>query len=64
MNKVTLTKNITRGEELVIIPKKEYDKFLAAYREREADEDIRRGRLSRAYKTKKELKTALNKLKK
>ena len=71
MNRVMLTKDITKGDELVVIPKKEYDRFLAVYekfgwdeKERQADEDILKGRLSRGYKTKKDLKAALNKLKK
>jgi hypothetical protein len=66
-----LTKDITKGDELVVIPKKEYDRFLVAYekfswdeKERQADKDILKGRLSRGYKKKKDLKAALNRLKK
>lgn len=71
MNRVMLTKEITKGDELVVIPRKEYDRFLAVYekfgleeKERQADEDILKGRLSRGYRTKKDLKVALDKLKK
>ncbi len=69
MNQVTLTKN--KGEELIVIPRKEYDKVLLAYeklkwyrKEREAHADIVKGRLSAGYTTKKELRVALQKLKK
>jgi len=61
---------ITEGEELVLVPKKEYERILTMYKkygwaemEREADEDISKGRISVAYKSKKELTRALNKLK-
>lgn len=30
MNTITIPKKITRGEELVVIPKKEYERFLRA----------------------------------
>ena len=70
MNRAMLAKNIVNGDELVVIPRREYDKFLAVYekfvwdeKERAADEDIRKGRLSPSYKTGKELRAALNKLK-
>ena len=71
MNRTLFAKSIAKGEELVVIPRKEYDKFLAAYaqfiwhtKEREAHDDIVSGRVSRAYTTKKELRAALLKLKK
>ena len=71
MNRVTLTKEITKGEELVVIPRKEYDKILFAneklkwyQKEREAHGDILKGRVSRGYTTQKELRAALNNLKK
>ncbi len=61
---------ITEGEELVLVPKKEYERILTMYKkygwaemELEADEDISKGRISVAYKSKKELTRALNKLK-
>ena len=71
MNQITLTKKITKGDELVVVSRKEYDKAVAAYKklqwyekEREAHNDIMKGRLSRVYKTQKELRGALVKLKK
>lgn len=71
MNKVALAKNISTGEEMIIMPRNEYEKFCSAYekvgwleKEREADRDILAGRVSQTYRTKKELKTALDKLKK
>ncbi|HEY4478916.1 MAG TPA: hypothetical protein VI981_00970 [Candidatus Paceibacterota bacterium] len=71
MNQITLTKNITKGDELVVISRKEYDRVLVAYeklkwhqKEREAHDDILKGRLSKGYTTKKELRAALDKLKK
>ena len=71
MNRVTLTKEITKGEELVVVPRKEYDKILVAYekskwhqKEHEAHDDILKGRISRGYTTQKELRMALNNLKK
>ena len=70
MSITMITKNVTKGDELVVMPRKEYDRFLAVYKkfgsdvkESEADNDILKGRLSRTYKTKKELAVALNKLK-
>jgi hypothetical protein len=71
MDALTISKKITKGEELVVIPRKMYDRFLAVYekrgwsmKEREANEDIMVGRISRGYRTKAELKVALNRLKK
>ena len=70
MNRVMLTKEITKGEELIVMPRKEYDRISVAYeklkwfqKEREAHNDILRGRVSRGYITKRELRTALNNLK-
>lgn len=70
MNTLTISKKITKGEELVVIPRQVYDKFLAVYekygrnaKEREASEDIVSGRVSRGYKTKMSLKSALHRLK-
>ena len=67
---VAIPKRITKGEELIVIPRKEYERFLSMYkkyrwseREHEAEEDILRGKMSPAYKTKRELKNALGKLK-
>ncbi len=71
MNKMALAKNISTGEELVVMPRREYERFQAAYervdwleKEREADRDILSGRVSQIYSTKKALKLALDRLKK
>jgi len=73
MHTATISKKITKGEELVVMPRQVYDQFLIAYeqcekygksaRELEADADIASGRVSRGYRTKTELKSALNRLK-
>ena len=80
MTTITIPKKLTKGEELIIIPRKEYENFLRISKkiaegqewfwtkewqekEKEADWDIRLRKLSHPYKTKKELRTALNKLK-
>ncbi len=67
MTTVTISKKITKGEELVVIPREEYEKFkqieTILSRENEADGDIVAGRLSRPYRNKKELKKALDLLK-
>lgn len=70
MNPITITKNLTKGDELVVISRKDYDLFCSAYEthrwaelEREAAEDIQKGKVSKAYRTKKELRRALAKLK-
>ena len=58
---------MTKGEELVIIPLQEYEKFkhleFFLSREKEANDDITAGRLSQPYRTKRELKKALDLLK-
>ncbi|MBI2097750.1 MAG: hypothetical protein HYT46_02350 [Candidatus Vogelbacteria bacterium] len=67
MTTVTISKKITKGEELVVIPREEYERFKEIEtffsREREADNDIAFGRLSRSYRTRKDLKKALDLLK-
>ena len=67
MTTLTISKKMTKGEELVIMPLREYEKFryLESFlsREKEADDDIVAGRLSQPYRTKQELKRALNRLK-
>ncbi len=70
MSRATLTKDTPRADEFVI-SRREYDLILSAYeklkwyeKEREAHDDILKGRLSGGYQTKKELLDALGKLKK
>lgn len=78
MTTVTLSKKITKGEELVVVPKRAYIQMERAYRrlygartqeerwramEAEADADIRAGRVSKEYRTVASLKRALNRLK-
>ena len=71
MDRITLTKDITKGDELVVVSRKEYDRVLSVYeklqwyeKERDAHNDIMGERVSRGYATPKELKRALDKLKK
>ena len=79
MTKVTLTKALTKGEELVVIPKRTYDLMERVYRqfgnaltsddvwremEAEADADIKAGRVSKTIRTVPALKRALAKMKK
>lgn len=67
MTTVTISKKITKGAELVVIRREEYERFkqieTVFSREKEADDDITIGRLSRPYRNKKELKRALDFLK-
>lgn len=67
MTTVTISKKMTKGAELVIIPREEYERFkqieTVFSREKEADDDITFGRLSRPYRNKKDLKKALDFLK-
>ncbi|MEK7170539.1 MAG: hypothetical protein AAB767_04595 [Patescibacteria group bacterium] len=78
MTKVTLTKAITKGAELVVIPKRTYERMQIIYRrfshvrtsddvwremEAEADADIKAGRVSKGYRTATALKRALDRLK-
>lgn len=55
MNTVTIPKSVTRGEELVIIPRKEYEMFVHAETPKKSPtdlaideglQDIREGRIS------------------
>ena len=53
---ITIPKKITRGEELVIIPRKDYEKLLKLPRKKKLDmgieealEDIKKGRISRPF---------------
>ena len=67
MTTVTISKKMTKGAELVIIPREEYERFKQIETvfscEREADDDIVSGRLSRPFRNKKDLKKALDFLK-
>ncbi|MBI3273618.1 MAG: hypothetical protein HYZ69_00585 [Candidatus Colwellbacteria bacterium] len=40
MNTVTIPRNITRGEELVIIPRKEYETFLRSEKSKKSLTDL------------------------
>lgn len=67
MATIMISKKMTKGAELVIIPLKEYERFKEIqtflFREKEADDDIEAGRLSPPYRNKKDLKRALDFLK-
>ena len=80
METLTIPKTLIKNDDLVIIPRTEYKKFLYILKiidknqlwfwtkewqkkEREAERDIELGNVSRPYKTKAELKTALDNLK-
>lgn len=73
MTTVTLSKKITKGEELIVVPKRAYEEMERVYRrfktrtsdeiwremEAEADADIKAGRVSKAIRTTRELKKYL-----
>lgn len=68
MNTITIPKKITRGEELVVIPKKEYDRFLRTRNDGKTtvkdaiDEglrDLRAGRVTPSFSSIKEFKRFL-----
>lgn len=70
MNTVTIPKKITRGEELVVISRKEYERFLRARKERKTvvkdaiDEglrDLQVGRVTPSFSSIKEFKRFLKK---
>lgn len=80
MTTITIPKKLTGRDELVVIPRKEYEKFLHIFKilpksqwwfwtkewqtkERVAEKDIALGKLSGPYGNKKELKKALDILK-
>lgn len=62
MSTIMIPKKITKGEELVIIPRREYERFLAREKKtgvldpnlREALRDIKAGRVFGPFKTAKE----------
>lgn len=61
MTSITIPKNFT-NDDLVIISKKEYQRFSVwQKREAEADKDIRNGNISRAFTNSKDLISALKK---
>ncbi len=66
MTTATISKKITKGEELVVMPRRAYEALERAYaellwrqKELEADADIRAGRVSKGYRTVPALKRAL-----
>ena len=40
MNTITIPRNITRGEELVLIPRKEYETFLRTKKSKKSPTDV------------------------
>ncbi|MBA3047689.1 AbrB/MazE/SpoVT family DNA-binding domain-containing protein [Patescibacteria group bacterium] len=81
METLTIPKTLIKHDDLVIIPRKEYKKFLYILKiidkdqlwfwtkewqkkEKEATRDIKLGNVGESYRTKKELKAALDELKK
>lgn len=81
MQTVTIPKKLTKGEELIIISRREFEEYLRITsmiskdqlwfwtkewqeKEKQADKDIEDGNISHSYKTVKELRKALNNLKK
>lgn len=80
MTTFTIPKRITQEGDLIVMPRKDYEKFFSILKiiskdqiwfwtkewqqkEKEADEDIVSKKLSPAYKTKREIKESLTKLK-
>ncbi len=70
MATATISKKVTKGEELVVMPRSAYEQLERAYadllwreKELEADADIRAGRVT-TYRTKKSLQRALAHMKK
>lgn len=68
MTTLTIPKKITRGEELIIIPRKEYEKILCLPKKRKLDkglekalEDVRKGRMSKPFNSVEELIKSLKK---
>lgn len=67
MSTITIPKKITKGEELVVIPRKEYERFLRILKakkktrtqlDRELDkalEDVKMGRMSKPFNSAEEL---------
>ena len=81
MNTITIPKKFIRSDDIVLVPKREYERMRMIAemvdenqlwfwskewqaKEREADADIRSGRLRGPLRNKKELKAALTLLKK
>ncbi|HDO23697.1 MAG TPA: AbrB/MazE/SpoVT family DNA-binding domain-containing protein [bacterium] len=80
MNALTIPKKLIKNDDLVIIPRREYEKFLRIFKmipksqwwfwskewqakEMEAEKDIKSKKLSGPYKAAKDLKMALDNLK-
>lgn len=62
MSSVTIPKKITKGEELVVIPRREYEELLKSPKEKKVDrglekalEDVRKGRVIGPFTNAKEL---------
>lgn len=82
MSTITISKNlISKNIDLVVIPRREYEKFLHIFdvipkdqwwfwtkewqkKEKEADKNIQSGNIHGPYRTAKELKTVLDRMKK
>lgn len=67
MTILTVPKQVTRGEELIIIPRREYEKLLSRPKIKKIDpdleaalEDVRAGRLYGPFKTVEEFKKAIS----
>jgi len=68
MSTVTIPKKITKGEELIILPRREYEKLLKFPEEKKADpelekalEDVRQGRVIGPFVNSKDLIDSLGK---
>lgn len=62
MTTITIPKKFTKGEELVIIPRQDYEKLLSSPKRKKLDpdleealEDVRRGRMSKSFDSAEEL---------
>lgn len=62
MGAITIPKKITKGEELVVIPRKEYERILRFPKRKKLDrglekalEDVRTGRISKPFNNIKKL---------
>ncbi|MBU2545238.1 hypothetical protein KKC65_02190 [Patescibacteria group bacterium] len=68
MSTVTIPKKITKGEELIILPRREYEKLLKFPEEKKVDpelekalEDVRQGRVIGPFVNSKDLIDSLGK---
>lgn len=67
MSTITIPKKITKGEELVVIPRKDYERLLKYPKIKKLDqdlekalEDVRAGRLFGPFKTVEEFKKSIS----